>query len=395
MACAQLEAERIATMSHTDDVLGTLAGIGWDAARQREQSRDAQPRQTEDRPRVTVSGVVADADGLCGWQLCSASTLPDGTLRASKQSVWREDPSADYANEQPSAIPILLDHDRTRRIGEVVHLERRHGKLFAVGLLDLEYEAVEGMELRWSSGTDGTKRPFRITELSLTSNPASVALPAVAFRPGELSHAITYPGNRELLNRAITTRKRRAKGDPIWIDDPELPDIAAAGVGVLLERSATVDHISTAQRLVELVAVPYDVEAKVYWRGQWWTEVFQYGAFTDFIRSGVLPRVNREHTKGDTVGKILDLRESPEGLIATIKVASTLRGDETLSLAKEDMISSSIGFSFLPGGRILDEARRYIRVIRAQLDHLSLVEAPAYEGAKVLSVRNCAQVAAP
>jgi HK97 family phage prohead protease len=158
----------------------------------------------------------------------------------------------------------------------------------------------------------------------------------------------------------------------------------------VMERSSmAVAHVTTAERTIEIVAVPYDTEARVYWRDEWWVESFAPGSFAEFIRSGVLPRVNREHTKGDTVGKIVALRETPQGLVATIRIAQTPRGEETLLLAAEDMISASIGFTFGdgPGGRIVNRASRTIRVLRARLDHLSLVESPAYEDARVLSVR--------
>jgi HK97 family phage prohead protease len=223
----------------------------------------------------------------------------------------------------------------------------------------------------------------------LTAEPASVGLPTVKFYPEPtLTRAIAHPGNRPLIQGAIEAQKRRHSGDPICIYDPEAPDIAEDAADVLLERSSVaVDHISTTQRIVEVLAVPYEVATKVYWRDEWWTEVFEPGAFAEFIASGERVRVNREHTKGDTVGKVVGLRETEEGLVATIKIAQSQRGDDTLALAKEDMISASIGFSFLPGGRVVDRVNRHIRVRRAKLDHLSLVESPAYDGAQVLAVR--------
>jgi HK97 family phage prohead protease len=369
-----------------DIPLSARADIGMAAARQRQPLPAAPPRERE---RIIVSGVVASPDGYCAWDIATGDTSEDGTLRARRHRIWRHDPPEAYAAEQPARIPVLIDHRAGQEVGEVLHLERRHGQLYAVAEVDLDYEDVQGMDLRWSSGTVGTTRPLRIRELSLTAEPASVGLPPVKFCPEPtLTRAIAHPGNRPLLQGAIEARKRRTSGDPLWIYDHDAPDIAEADADVLLERSSVaVDHISTTERIVEVLAVPYDVEAEVYWRGEWWSEVFSAGAFADFIRTGTLPRVNREHTKGDTVGKIIELREAAEGLIATVKIARTARGDDTLALAQEGMISASIGFSFLPGGRVVDRVNRHIRVLRAKLDHLSLVESPAYQGAQVLAVR--------
>jgi phage head maturation protease len=77
-----------------------------------------------------------------------------------------------------------------------------------------------------------------------------------------------------------------------------------------------------------------------------------------------------------------------QGLLTRVKVAKTLRGDETLALADEDMISPSVGYLIkTPADVLMNRQRMLRRVNRAFLDHLSLVESPAYEGAQVLSVR--------
>ena len=75
------------------------------------------------------------------------------------------------------------------------------------------------------------------------------------------------------------------------------------------------------------------------------------------------------------------------GLIATIKVARTQRGDDTLGLAFEQMLSASVGFAVPDGGEILNRFARTRRITHAQLDHLALVQAAAYSDAKILAVR--------
>ena len=71
-----------------------------------------------------------------------------------------------------------------------------------------------------------------------------------------------------------------------------------------------------------------------------------------------------------------------------MKVAETSRGDDTLALAEEDMISASVGYRVKkPSDVQLNKRTKMRRVMRAFIDHLAMVEAPAYEGARVLAVR--------
>jgi hypothetical protein len=327
-----------------DSRLEALAKLGFDA----ERAREPLPPAPTPAPRgVIVSGVAARLDGLCQWRVTTGEQLPDGTLRASQRVIHRNDPPSDYAPTQPARLPVLIDHDPRQEIGEVLHLEIRHGQMYVVGRLALDPEDLqEGLELCWSPATTTTRPPFTITEMSLTRSPATFGLSPVRFWPAsDLESAVAYPGNRELLRGAMDAVKRRRAGDPISIHDFDAPHIGDKDAVVLMERStAAVAHISATQRVIEVVAVPYGVETRVYWRGEWWLETFAPGAFRDFIRTGKLPRVNREHVKGATIGKIIKLRESAEGLIAEVQVARTALGDETLLLAADDMISASIGF---------------------------------------------------
>lgn len=143
------------------------------------------------------------------------------------------------------------------------------------------------------------------------------------------------------------------------------------------------------QRVIEIIAVPWGQEAEVHWRGEQWREVFERGAFDGIEdHAGRVP-VNREHTRGDTVGKVVSLDPYDDrGLIASVKVARTLRGDETLQLAAEGMIGASVGYFVKRGSDVLlNRSAMLRRVKRAFLDHLSMVEAPAYAGAVPVAVR--------
>jgi phage head maturation protease len=145
----------------------------------------------------------------------------------------------------------------------------------------------------------------------------------------------------------------------------------------ILQRSdATLKDVDFKQRLITVIAVPWEQETEVVWRKENWREVFTRGAFDGLEKSAGRVRVNRNHTIGDTIGKVVqaDPRD-PQGLVTVVKVAKTLRGDETLALADEDMISPSVGYRVKdPSDVLINRQRMSRRVNRAFLDHLSLVE---------------------
>ncbi|HEY3484791.1 MAG TPA: HK97 family phage prohead protease [Ilumatobacteraceae bacterium] len=157
----------------------------------------------------------------------------------------------------------------------------------------------------------------------------------------------------------------------------------------IILRSSTLDSVDIKQRLIDLVAVPWDEEADVPWRGEIWHEVFRRGAFNGIEDHAGRIRVNREHVRGDTVGKVVALDANGDrGLLARVKVAQTPRGDETLQLADEDMISASVGYFVKEPSDVRMNKRTKMReVLRAFIDHLGMVESPAYAGAQVLAVR--------
>jgi len=152
---------------------------------------------------------------------------------------------------------------------------------------------------------------------------------------------------------------------------------------------AMVDNINTSERIITVIAVPYEESAKVEYRGEVWDEVFTRGAFNSIMDRPNRIRVNRDHNKSRTVGKIVQfLPNRDDGLVAEVRVAKTDLGDETLALAEEDCLSASVGFAVLPSDQILNRQTRTRRVNAAILDHLSFVESPAYSGARVLTVRD-------
>lgn len=155
------------------------------------------------------------------------------------------------------------------------------------------------------------------------------------------------------------------------------------------QRSAVaIGEVNQRKREVEVIAVPYDEEAVVPYRGEMWKESFQRGAFEGIQSRNGRVMVNREHTVGDTVGKVSEWwPERSEGLVGVVKVVKSNRGDETLALAEEGMVGASVQFGAWMRDVLHNRSAMTRRVLRAFVDHLSFVEQPAYVGATVLGVR--------
>lgn len=160
-------------------------------------------------------------------------------------------------------------------------------------------------------------------------------------------------------------------------------------------RSSNVAGVNFAQRVIELIAVPYEEAAPVEYRGEMWQEMFLRHAFDGIEKRPNRVRANRDHDGRRTIGKVVNFWPSrQEGLVAAVRVAQTPLGDETLALADEDCLGASVGFAVRGSDQELDRSTRTRRIKRAFLDHLAFVPDPAYEGAGVLSVRSASSPAA-
>lgn len=154
-----------------------------------------------------------------------------------------------------------------------------------------------------------------------------------------------------------------------------------------LRRAATLD-VRHPERIIDLIAVPYDEEARVPWRGRMITESVAPGAFTGINRGPI--NVNREHDRTQPVGRAVGVHPNdPRGLRLELRIAKTASGDEVLELADEELLGASVGMGpILPGGeRYLDGGARR-RITKAFVDHVAMTGDRAYDGARVLAVRS-------
>jgi len=148
-------------------------------------------------------------------------------------------------------------------------------------------------------------------------------------------------------------------------------------------RTAATLEVRHSERIIDLIAVPYDETTEVLRRGRWVTESVAPGAFTG-VRGDVT--VNRSHDLENPLGRVASFHPTdPRGLRAELKISRTAAGNDTLELAADGLLSPSIGFQ--PLDEEWNADRSTVRVTRARLVHIALTGDPAYKGAKVLAVR--------
>ncbi len=158
--------------------------------------------------------------------------------------------------------------------------------------------------------------------------------------------------------------------------------------GELEYRAVTQLGVDFPKRIIELVVMPYEIEALVEYQGRMIREVCAAGAFDGIERRANRIRVNRDHDVTRTVGRAVALHPSrEEGLVAEIRIAQTPLGDETLTLADEEILDASAGFLPMPGGEKW-EGRNHRRLEKLWLGHIAMTPDPAYADARVLAVRD-------
>jgi phage head maturation protease len=158
-------------------------------------------------------------------------------------------------------------------------------------------------------------------------------------------------------------------------------------------RSAETIGVSFPKRIIEVVAMPYDRETVVEYRGRAIRESVAPGAFDGIDRRPNRVSVNRDHNLERLVGRAVSFHPSrTEGLVAELRIAKTELGDETLNLAAEEMLDASAGFWPLarkdgsPGEEWPEKNLR--RLTWLWLDHIAMTPDPAYQDARTLSVRS-------
>lgn len=155
------------------------------------------------------------------------------------------------------------------------------------------------------------------------------------------------------------------------------------------DQYGSVADVRFADRIIDLIVVPYNEETVVEYRGKLVMESVLPGAFDGVETRPGRVTVNRDHKVERSVGLARSLTPSAaEGLIASVKISKTPLGDETLELAADDVLQPSIGMAVRPADQRWSAGNAKRQIVRAFLDHIGFVPQQAYLGAKVLAVRS-------
>lgn len=178
----------------------------------------------------------------------------------------------------------------------------------------------------------------------------------------------------------------------------QVPPGAAAWEPVTETRTAAqVGAVNFADRIITVIAVPYEQPTPVPFQRDVWNEVFSRSAFHGIeTRTQRVPATacldvpDMGHSNGKLVGRAQTFfPDREEGLVTDLKISRTDAGDETLELANDGNLDVSIAFRV--GNRLdqsLDRNTKTRRINRAFLEHIAFVaDRPAYPGARVLAVR--------
>ena len=122
-----------------------------------------------------------------------------------------------------------------------------------------------------------------------------------------------------------------------------------------------------------------------------YNETFERGAFARTIaeRGDRVKLLTLHQARSLPLGRASLLREDGAGLYGEFRVSQTVAGDEALELVRDGALDSfSVGFT-----PVKHATARNGDVTRTEvaLREVSLVTFPAYEGARILAVRNADQ----
>jgi len=121
------------------------------------------------------------------------------------------------------------------------------------------------------------------------------------------------------------------------------------------------------------------------------TESFERGAFTKTLKErGHKIPLYQQHESNTTlpVGRSVSWEDTHDGLVAEFRMARTERATEVLSLAKDGMVTGlSVGFIPIRSRTETRSTGQHVVRVEARMHHVGFVEDPAYQEARVLSVR--------
>lgn len=308
---------------------------------------------------VTIHGLAASGDGLPRWVGQRGTVTESCTIES-------------YAAEQPATIPLDLEHDqqlgrtgRTARTGRGSRTERRRcrrrtrrPRRTTVSVGHVRREGRRG-----SLANHARRQGARNVDRQASRRDWAPRVTDHGRRPAFSTDRASWPldllGRNPLLSRAVLEHCDRHGIDPMRVVDRRRPSITTADI--LLDvpspftrlefRHAAVEEVRFDQRIVEVVAAPYDVDAVVQSAGRMIVESIAPGSFDGVERRANRVKVNRDHDVTRTCGRVVALHPARSvGLVAELKIGRSVLGDETLALCEDGILDAPIGFAPMPGG---------------------------------------------
>ncbi len=142
-------------------------------------------------------------------------------------------------------------------------------------------------------------------------------------------------------------------------------------------RSVELRLADVEERTVVGLAVPYGQDANI---GGLYKERFEPGAIDN------VQDVKLFYAHEEPIGKVIDGRDTEAGYEITAKISNTPRGDEVLTLLKDDVLNKfSVGF--IPVEDRWEDNNSTVVRTKVDLKEVSVVAFPAFTGATINEVR--------
>jgi len=166
----------------------------------------------------------------------------------------------------------------------------------------------------------------------------------------------------------------------------------------LARRQFAAEIVSGDGRTVDVRIVPYGERIQHndglggVRRGEVYTEEILPGAFDHQLNAAHRVVANYEHgqTMADVIGRGVALRSQPDGFHGTFRILKSPSGDSALELIQEGVLDGvSFEAKFV---RSVRNAQGVVQRVKANLFNVAFTRFAAYQGAKVLAVRETADV---
>ena len=133
---------------------------------------------------------------------------------------------------------------------------------------------------------------------------------------------------------------------------------------------------TTGERRIDAIAVPYNVWANASGK----TVMFKPGSLPV---DGKNPRVFMYHDPSKVIGSVVERVDTPDAMLASMKISATALGDEALTLAADGVMDVSVGVNIIDA---TEDKQGRLTVTAADWLELSLVPIPAFSGATITDV---------